>query len=171
MSEQIIWKGTPSNISNIFKYFYLNALLISFLFVTFFLSHPVISQVKDLIPNNYFFPAVLSIASLPILIMLKILLTTKTTNYEITSDRLKVSEGILSRTHDEIELYRVKDYSIEQTFIQRIFSLGTISLDTSDTSHPKVFLHAIKNPLSVRDKIRNLVEELRSQKGVREIDH
>ena len=71
---------------------------------------------------------------------------------------------------DELELYRVKDYRLENPFFLRMFSLGNIVLETSDRSSPVVRINAIQNAEELREKIRNCVETRRDQKGVREVD-
>jgi hypothetical protein len=45
-----------------------------------------------------------------------------------------------------------------------------IQLNTSDTSSPLVLIEAIPHSVGFGDKIRNQVETIRQQKGVREID-
>jgi hypothetical protein len=48
--------------------------------------------------------------------------------------------------------------------------LENIQLDTSDAETPFVFITAIPSNAGLADKIRNQVEAIRQQKGVREID-
>jgi len=45
-----------------------------------------------------------------------------------------------------------------------------VQMNTSDTSSPFVFIEAIPSSVALADKIRNQVEAVRTQKGVREID-
>lgn len=97
-------------------------------------------------------------------------LAIKCTKYSLSSQRLRISRGILSRHIEDIELYRVKDSSIRQPFIQRLVGLGTVELVTSDASTPKVMLPAIANPIQVHDSIRTQVERARRERGVRELD-
>ncbi|QQR89750.1 MAG: PH domain-containing protein [Myxococcales bacterium] len=94
----------------------------------------------------------------------------KNTRYELTNQRLKMHYGILSKHSDDIELYRVKDTRFEQPFVFRLFGVGNIILATSDISNAQVMLRAVHQADSVRDQIRANVEEVRSRKGVREVD-
>jgi uncharacterized membrane protein YdbT with pleckstrin-like domain len=93
--------------------------------------------------------------------------------YELTTQRLKVSHGVLSRRIDELELYRVKDTSFSQSFFQRIFGLASILMTTSDLSSPSVTIYSIAAPQAkqLREHIRTLTEELRDRKRVREVDY
>ena len=90
--------------------------------------------------------------------------------YILTSERLREEEGVLSKSTDELELFRVKDISFTQPFFLRMFGCGNIILDTSDKSTPIVILYAIKKPSAVIDIIRHNVSIMRSKKGVREVD-
>ncbi len=107
---------------------------------------------------------------IPLLVILWKWLVTKNTKYELTTERLRTRYGVLNKKTDELELYRVRDYRLEQPFFLRIFSLGNIILETSDKSHPQVVIRAIPNGEELRELLRTHVEANRTRKGVREID-
>lgn len=115
-------------------------------------------------------PFALCALILPIPFALYRWLATRCTRYVLTTQRLRLSRGILSKAYDDLEIYRVKDISLHQPMIQRMVGLGTITLMTSDTTHPMFVLPAIRDPLAVRDVIRNQVELMRRERGVRELD-
>jgi hypothetical protein len=69
-----------------------------------------------------------------------------------------------------LELYRVRDYRLEQPFLLRLFSLSILTLTTSDKTHPIVVLRAIPRGEELREQMRTYVEEARMRRGVREID-
>ncbi len=106
----------------------------------------------------------------PIFIALSRYLQTKNKIYELTTERLKITEGIFSKVTDTLELYRVKDLETRQPFLYRMFRVENVQMNTSDTSSPFIFIEAIPSAVSLGDKIRNQVEAIRAQKGVREID-
>lgn len=95
---------------------------------------------------------------------------TKTTLYELTSQRLRRTKGILNRTVEELELFRVKDYAMEQPLLLRMLGLGNLTLVTSDASTPTVDIKAVANVQDVREKLRNAVQAERDRKRVRELD-
>jgi uncharacterized membrane protein YdbT with pleckstrin-like domain len=97
-------------------------------------------------------------------------LVVKFTQYELSSERLKIRSGVINRKLDELELYRVRDYKLDQPLSLRIFHLGNIVLQTSDRTTPTVVLRAIHDAESVRESLRTHVEACRTKKGVREID-
>ena len=106
----------------------------------------------------------------PIFIALARYLQTKCKIYELTTERLKITEGVFSKVTDTLELYRVKDIETRQPFLYRMFGVENVQMNTSDTSSPFIFLEAIPCSVGLADRIRNQVEIIRQQKGVREID-
>lgn len=106
----------------------------------------------------------------PLFIMLWKWLTIKSVKYELTTERFRTRYGILNRKTDELELYRVRDYQLEEPFFLRIFSLGNIVLQTSDRSHPTITIRAIPDGEQLREKLRTHVESCRTAKQVREVD-
>lgn len=106
----------------------------------------------------------------PIFMALARYLQTKNKVYELTTERLKITEGVFSKVTETLELYRVKDIEVRQPFIHRMFGLENIHVQTSDLSSPSILIDAIPSVVSLGDKMRNQVEAVRQQKGVREID-
>ena len=106
----------------------------------------------------------------PIFIALVRYLQTKNKIYELTTERLKITEGVFSKVTDTLELYRVKDIETRQPFLYRLVRVENVQMNTSDTSSPFIFIQAIPCAVGLGDKIRNQVEIIRQQKGVREID-
>ncbi|MFL0096130.1 PH domain-containing protein [Tenacibaculum maritimum] len=89
--------------------------------------------------------------------------------YELYPDRMVFKKGVFSIKTDFLELYRVKDYKIYQSFFMRIFSIQTIVLITSDKSNPIIEIKGVKKN-NIANVIRKQVEQLRKIKGVREFD-
>ncbi|MEY2484985.1 MAG: hypothetical protein QOH39_633 [Verrucomicrobiota bacterium] len=106
----------------------------------------------------------------PIFIALARYLQIKNKVYELTTERLKISEGVFSKMTDTLELYRVKDLETRQPFLYRLAGIENVQLNTSDASTPFVFIDAVPCAVALGDKIRNQVEIIRQQKGVREVD-
>ena len=106
----------------------------------------------------------------PIFIALWRWLVVRSMRYELTADRLFVYSGVLNKKIDELELYRVKDYSQSNPFFLRLVGLGNVILFTSDRSDSTIQISAIPDATQVRGMLREHVEKCRAKKGVREID-
>lgn len=95
---------------------------------------------------------------------------TKCTTYELTTQRFRLRTGILDKKVDELELYRVKDYSMEQPLLLRIVGLGNLTMVTSDATTPTIAMRAIPGVEGVREKLRTAVQNERDRKRVRQMD-
>ena len=84
--------------------------------------------------------------------------TVLTTRFELTTQRLIVSKGILNRSLDEIELYRVRDVKLNKGILQRIVGLGSVTVGSSDGTGTLV-MHSIRNSTRVREAVREASEE------------
>lgn len=97
-------------------------------------------------------------------------LVIRNTRYELSSDRLFTYSGVLNKSIDELELYRVKDYSQLNPLLLRVVGLGNLVLITSDRTHAEVIIVAIPDVTEVRAMLRANVEKCRAKNNVREID-
>jgi len=99
-------------------------------------------------------------------------LRNRTTAFEVTDQRLIVSRGVLFRTVDEIELYRVKDVRLEYSLLNGVADIGTITLTATDrTAAGGIFsLRDVPMARERREGLRRLVERARMRRGVRELD-
>ena len=94
------------------------------------------------------------------------------TTYELTEDRLILHRGIVNKSLDEIELYRVKDVRVEFSLIAQWAGIGTIGLVSSDetTGSQPLIIPDIEAAPARREKLRELVNAARRLRGVREFD-
>jgi uncharacterized membrane protein YdbT with pleckstrin-like domain len=90
--------------------------------------------------------------------------------FDLTTQRISVRVGVLSRQRSDLELYRVKDTTLDEPLVLRLVSLGNIRLESSDRSSPSMIIPAVRNAEQVRQKIRTHVEEMRMLRRVRELD-
>lgn len=153
-NEDVIWEGHPSQLLNFWSHLW-SALVAIAIVAGAILSGQFLLMVLVLLPLGW------SIWKY---------LTIRCRIFQLTSERLRLYEGVLNQVIGEVELYRVKDTNILRPFWLRVFGLSTIQADTSDRSHPEVILQAIRDGVNVRELLRKQVELLRDQKRVREVD-
>lgn len=107
----------------------------------------------------------------PLFFSLARYLQTRFTRIEITSERIRITVGVFSRRMEELELYRVKDTSVDEPFLLRVlFKLGHLVLRTSDASHALLLIPALPDVRHLREELRGCIEKIRAAKGVREVD-
>ncbi|MEA3042689.1 MAG: hypothetical protein QOH47_527 [Sphingomonadales bacterium] len=92
--------------------------------------------------------------------------------YEVTEERLIVRRGIISKSIDEIELYRIKDVRIDFSIINQLAGIGRITISSSDetTRDGDLVLSNIERAQERRETLRRLVDTARQKRRVREID-
>jgi len=120
--------------------------------------------------NNEIFQLIgIGASLLVVLVYIYKFLYIKSMTYKITKEQIVYTRGVFTITTDNIELYRVKDFTVKRPFLMRIIKAMNFSLITSDKTHP--ILDLIGIPKSNIDQVvRKLVEEQRRIKGVREFD-
>lgn len=88
------------------------------------------------------------------------------TVYGLSEDRFFLKTGVFSIKEDEVRLYHIKDISLRKGFMQRIFGLGTIVVNSSDSSLKNFSIVNVKHPDSVKEQLSQYVEEERQKKRV-----
>ena len=92
--------------------------------------------------------------------------------FEVTEERLVIRRGILFKSIDEIELYRIKDVRIDFTLINQVAGIGTIRVSSSDetTREGDLVMRHVERAQARREQLRRLVDAARQKRQVREID-
>lgn len=88
------------------------------------------------------------------------------TRYFITDEKVLLDIGFLSRTEEEIRLYRITDVTLKRSFCERIFGLGTIHCCSGDKSTPEFDIKHIKNSRATKEMLSDLVEKARNERRV-----
>ena len=83
------------------------------------------------------------------------------TKYFIKKDILTIESGFFKKTEDDCYMYKIQDVELTRGFFQRLFGLGCVICYTGDTTHPKLYLHNIKNSKETKDFILKYSEEAR----------
>ena len=89
------------------------------------------------------------------------------TRYAMSEDRLFTSVGLLNLKDDEVLLYRVRDIDTSRSLWQRLFGVGTVTIMSSEKSRPNMVLKNIKNPVDVKERIHEQVEDMKIRRRVR----
>lgn len=81
------------------------------------------------------------------------------TTTTITGDRLRYQTGALSKSTRTIQLSKLQDVRVDQHFMQRIFGVGDLSIETAGEAS-RLTIHNVDHPQALADEIMN-----RGQKG------
>ena len=81
------------------------------------------------------------------------------TIYSYDEERFYIKTGFLNQREDEVRLYRVQDLTVTRSFIQRIFGMGSIHVNSSDKTMGDFEIRNIKNVAEVKEKLKKAIEE------------
>ena len=107
--------------------------------------------------------------SITALIMLYGCLYLNNLSFIITSEQLIIEYGVLHRTSDYIELYRIVDFCEHRDILEQLFGLKTVSVYSGDRTKPKLDIYGIRERIDAVGIIRERVEYNKQKKGIYEI--
>jgi uncharacterized membrane protein YdbT with pleckstrin-like domain len=92
--------------------------------------------------------------------------------YRITTQRVVIDSGVFSKKMEQIDLYRINDYTVERPFGQRLMGTGNLILNTMDASTPVVKLSGLKTDvMQLYEQLRKATEAEKQRRGVRTVDY
>lgn len=100
-------------------------------------------------------------------LLLWLLIEVKSVKYRLTTQRLFVTRGLISRKIDEVELFRVKDVTLSQGVLERMLGIGTVTVLSTDDATPELKLEGIADPARMKDAIREHCLAARRRERVR----
>ncbi|HEY2015653.1 MAG TPA: PH domain-containing protein [Bryobacteraceae bacterium] len=77
----------------------------------------------------------------------------------ISGDRLRYETGLATKSTRTIQLSKVQDVRVDQRLLQRVFSVGDLSIETAGEAS-RLTIHNVDNPQALADEIMN-----RAQRG------
>jgi uncharacterized membrane protein YdbT with pleckstrin-like domain len=93
-------------------------------------------------------------------------------HYKVTTRRVIVERGILSKRLEQIDNYRIKDYVVERPFGQRLLGTGNLLLHTMDQTTPSLRLLGLRTDVvALYELLRAAAEAERLRRGVRLLDN
>ena len=94
------------------------------------------------------------------------------THYRVTNRRIVVETGVLSKRLEQVDLYRISDYSVDRPFLQRLLGTGNLLLKTLEQSSPELALRGIKTDVvALYERVRLATEAEQRRRSVRVVDY
>jgi uncharacterized membrane protein YdbT with pleckstrin-like domain len=88
------------------------------------------------------------------------------TTYEITTQRVRIERGILSKIKDSIELFRIDHFDLHKPLGMRLAGYCLLHLRSSDASFETVILYGIPNLEQLADTLRECSLRERTRRRV-----
>jgi uncharacterized membrane protein YdbT with pleckstrin-like domain len=93
-------------------------------------------------------------------------------SYKVTTRRVIVERGVLSKRLEQVDAYRIRDSVVERPFGQRLLGTGNLQLMTADATTPFIELRYLKtNVVELYEKLRAAADADRLRRGVRVVDN
>jgi hypothetical protein len=89
-----------------------------------------------------------------------------TESYVLTTDRIRIFRGMLSKSAENIELVRLQDVDYRQHVGERMLNIGDVMLYSADASDPAAVLRNVSDPEKVQEIIRRAWLDERRRYGV-----
>jgi membrane protein YdbS with pleckstrin-like domain len=94
----------------------------------------------------------------------------KSIRYEISTDRVEFTRGILSRHIDNLDMFRVIDLKLHRSLLDCLLGVGTVTLITKDESDPVFEFEKVDRPKDLYDILKRASLEADRKQGVIHVD-
>ena len=89
------------------------------------------------------------------------------TRYTITTQRLRIERGLLSKRVQQTRIERVQNVNTSQTFVSRILRVGSVDFDTAGTDDSDFTFTGVGNPHDVVEAVDHAQREASASAGPR----
>jgi len=80
----------------------------------------------------------------------------KSIRYTVTANRIEYARGLLNRKIDNLDMFRIVDLSMHASILDRILGIGTVTLTTTDKTHPTFIIEKVRRPRLLYEIITRL---------------
>lgn len=84
-----------------------------------------------------------------------------TSRYKITLRRIEVERGVLAKTVESLELWRVLDVKYTQSILDRVLGVAKVTVMSTDQTTPELLLYGLPNARALFERLRDAVQVAR----------
>ena len=151
--EKVIYQGHPSWRSILG--FYIKGSLLAVL--AGLIAALASSLAEDDVKTNWVMAAVLGVLIVVLLVgWLRRLMTT----YTISTRRLHIRRGLISRRNQETRLDRVQNVNTSQSVLERVLRVGTVDFDTAGGDDYDFAFRGVSDPNHVAETVDRAIREI-----------
>ncbi|MFC6519329.1 PH domain-containing protein [Undibacterium arcticum] len=89
--------------------------------------------------------------------------------YQITTQRIKIERGVLSKAKDSVELFTIEHFDLHKPLGMRLAGYCVLRLRSSDTDFQTVSIYGIQNLESLADTLRECSLRERTRRRITSI--
>jgi hypothetical protein len=86
--------------------------------------------------------------------------------YVLTSERVQIIRGMVSRAVENYELIRIQDIDLKQNVSERVMGIGDITIRGADESDSMIVIRNVKDPETVYEIMRRAWLDARKRYGL-----
>jgi uncharacterized membrane protein YdbT with pleckstrin-like domain len=109
---------------------------------------------------------VLGFVLLVAIICLRYYLKSASTHYQITTQRIKLERGLLSKLQESLELFRIDHFELHKPLGMRLVGQCSLHLFSSDAELENFYLYGVPNLEALADTLRTCQLRERSRRGL-----
>ncbi len=129
--------------------------------ITFYENHPAMFRSH---PVGFILCLALCLVGIGLVIFLFWWLQALGTRLTVTTERTILRQGILSKHINEVYHSDIRNVRISQSFLQRIFDVGTISIASAGSGEAEIVVTGMREPA----KIKAILDQGRREKKTNE---
>ena len=99
-------------------------------------------------------------------ILLRYFIRSRATHYTITTQRIKLERGLLSKVQESLELFRVDHFELRQPLGSRLLGQAFLHLYSSDAELENFSIYGIPNLPALADQLRECQLRERSRRSL-----
>jgi len=93
-------------------------------------------------------------------------LKSRGTHYEITTQRIKLEKGVLSKRQESLELFRIDHFELDKPIGMRLLGQAALHLFSSDAELERFFIFAVPNLEALAETLRECQLRERTRRGL-----
>jgi uncharacterized membrane protein YdbT with pleckstrin-like domain len=87
-------------------------------------------------------------------------------HFEITTQRIKVERGLLSKVQESLELFRIDHFELRKPLGMRLLGQASLHLYTTDTELASFYIYGVPGLEAMSDTLRNCQLRERTRRGL-----
>lgn len=99
-------------------------------------------------------------------ICIRYYLKSRSIHYEITTQRIKLEHGLLSKVQESLELFRIDHFELRKPLGKRLLGQASLHLYSSDAELENFLIYGVPNLEALADEIRTCQLRERTRRGL-----
>jgi len=97
---------------------------------------------------------------------LKFYMKSKSIHFEITTQRIKLERGLLSKVQESLELFRIDHFELHKPLGMRLLGQAALRIFSSDAELTNFYIYGVPDLESLSDTLRNCQLRERTRRGL-----